>query len=366
MKRKILIPLAILVVIIAAIAIYFTQKPKEPETIKIGAILPLTGDFSLFGGWLKEGIDFAVSSSNLPVRVIYEDNANQNAKSVSSFQKLVKVDKVNAVITARTPTANVLLPLINSHKVFTIFTFADLPRGDKKYILNYHFPIEDEITALTEFAFKKIGKKAAILTVNDDFGRLGADLFEVKFKQLGGVVIYKDMFSQVIADFKPIVGKLKNSNPDFVFVIAWEQNFLSLTKSMKEQNLSIPIVGPNVLSIYIPLVKKYLPLSYFTVSFYDAGKKNPHYEEFIELFKKRFGKEPNMVHAESYEATVIILNALKKTKNLSTYFDNFKQYEGIFGKIIIDQERQAHFPLAIVEVREGEKKGVVWEFIPNP
>jgi hypothetical protein len=43
MKRKILIPLAILVVIIAAIAIYFTQKPKEPETIKIGAILPLTG-----------------------------------------------------------------------------------------------------------------------------------------------------------------------------------------------------------------------------------------------------------------------------------------------------------------------------------
>ena len=100
------------------------------------------------------------------------------------------------------------------------------------------------------------------------------------------------------------------------------------------------------------------------MSLYDAGKKTTYSEQFIEEFERKYGKKPNMVIAEAYEATEILLKALEKTKNLSSYFDNFKEYEGIFGKIVIDKERQAHFPLAVVEIKNGEKKQIVEEFTP--
>ena len=112
------------------------------------------------------------------IKMICEDNANQTAKAVTAYLKLVNIDKVQAIVTARMPVANALTPLASSAKVFTVFTFADLPQGDKTYILNYHFPVSDECKVLAEFAKKKLGLKGAILVANDDLGRLGANFFK--------------------------------------------------------------------------------------------------------------------------------------------------------------------------------------------
>jgi branched-chain amino acid transport system substrate-binding protein len=364
MKRKILIPLAILVVIIAAIAIYFTQKPKEPETIKIGAILPLTGELSIFGNWLKEGIEFALAEQNLPnIKIIYEDNQGQVTKAVSAFRKLSTVDKVKAIITAQTSIANALLRLANSERILTIFTFADLPQGDKTYILNYHFPVQDEVSILAKFTYTELGKKGAILVVNDEFGRLGSQLFE---KEFNGEIVYKEEILPSEKDFRSLVLSLKNKNPDFVFLIAYTQQLIAITKTMKEFNVKFPIIGPNVLTVYLPLIKEYLQQAYITMSLYDAGKSTGKlYESFVSDYKKKTGKEPNMVIAEAYEATKILLKALAENpKNLSKFFNDLKTFEGIFGKVIIDDNRQAHFPLAVVEYKNGQKNKIVHEFNP--
>jgi len=366
-RKALLAIIGVVAVAIVGWLIYRAYVPPREEIVKIGAILPLTGDLSLFGGWLKEGIDFAVAEAQRPVIVVYEDNANQTAKAVSAYRKLVSSDRVQAIITARTPVANALTPIANSNRIFTIFTFADLPQGDKTFILNYHFPVADEATALAEFASKKLGPRGAILVVNDDFGRLGADHFEQYYTRRGGKIVFSDQFSPTEKDFRNLLLKLKDSQPSFVFVIAWEQNFLALTKTMKEMGLDLPIVGPNVLTIYLDLVKAYLTRSYFTMSLYDAGKPTgPQYESFLKSYKSKTGKEPNSVIAEAYEATKILLKALEEQPNsLPDFFDSINEYSGVFGKVVIDSERQAHFPLAVVEIEQGKKKGIVWEFTPS-
>ncbi len=370
-NKKVWIMFGVVVIIAAVIIVtIITQShvQKEEQMVKIGAILPLTGDFSLFGGWLKEGVDFAVAETKSPVKIIYEDNANQSKKAVSSYHKLVNIDKVQALVTARTPVANALMPLIHSAKSFTVFTFSDLPKGDKSFVLNYHFPVADEVKALVEFAYAKLGQNGAILVVNDDFGRLGADLFGKSFKEKGGEIVFQEYFPATESNFRPLLLKLEKSQLSFVFVIGWEQNFVALTKSMKEMKIDLPIIGPNVLTIYLYLVKDYLPRSYFTMSLYDAGKSTGlQYEQFIEKFKEKTGKAPNMVMAEAYEATKILITALEKSpNNLVKFFDEFKDYSSIFGKVTIDSERQAHFPLAVVEIEQGEKKRIVSEYIPIP
>jgi branched-chain amino acid transport system substrate-binding protein len=365
-RKALLAIIGVVAVAVVAWLIYRAYGPPRKEVIKIGAILPLTGDFSLFGGWLKEGIDFAVAEAQQPVIVVYEDNANQTAKAVSAYRKLISSGRVQAIITARTPVANALAPIANSNRIFTVFTFADLPQGDKTFILNYHFPVADEAIALAEFASKKFSPRGAILVVNDDFGRLGADHFEQHYTRKGGKIVFRDQFSPTERDFRNLLIKLKNTQPSFIFVIAWEQNFLALTKMMKEIGLDLPIIGPNVLTIYLDLVKVYLPTSYFTMSLYDAGKSTgPQYEAFLKNYRAKTGKEPNMVVAEAYEATKILLKALQERPNdLPNFFDKLSEYSGIFGKVIIDNERQAHFPLAVVEIEQGKKKSIVWEFTP--
>ena len=363
-NKKIFIPLLLilLAVIIVGIIIYPTKK--EPEVIKIGAILPLTGELSMFGGWLKEGIDYAIKEQNVKnIEIIYEDNQGQISKAVSAFHKLSTIDKVRAIITAQTPIANALLPLANSNKTFTIFTFADLPKGNKEYVLNYHFPVYDEVKTLAKFAYEKLGRKGAILVVNDEFGRISSDFFE---KEFNGEIIYKETFPNFQKDFRSLVSLVENKNPDFIFLIAYTQQLVELTKAIKEANVKFPIIGPNVLTVYLPLIKEYLEQAYFTMSLYDAGKSpGGLYENFITTYKREVGKDPNMVIAEAYEATKILLKALSYSEsNLSKFFDDLKTVESVFGKLVIDEERQAHFPLAVMEIKNGEKTKIVWEFNP--
>lgn len=358
---------AIVIIAVIIIGIQLVQKPgKEEQVIKIGAILPLTGNISLFGGWLKEGIDFAIAEHGAGVKVLYEDNQGEVVKAVTAFHKLADVDKVNAVITAQTPIANALIGLSNSKKTFTIFTFADLPEGNRDYILNYHFPVQDEAKILAEFAFNELGKKAAILVTNDEFGRQGEEIFKKEFE---GTIVYSERLPSPVKDVRSTIQLLKNSKPDFVFLIAYTHDLVAIVKEMKNIGIQVPVIGPNVLTVYLSLIKDYLPpRAYFTASLYDAGEfSTSAYKEFIEKYKNKTGKEPNMVIAEAYEATKILLEGLTQSKSSSDlikFFEGLKTYNGIFGEVKIDTNRQAHFPLAVIEFQNGERNRVVFQSMP--
>ena len=60
-----------------------------------------------------------------------------------------------------------------------------------------------------------------------------------------------------------------------------------------------------------------------------------------------------------------LLEALTKSpENIVRFFEEFTQYEGIFGKVTVDKERQAHFPLVIIEFKGGERVKTVYEYTP--
>jgi len=348
---------AVIIIAVIIIGIQRTQKPTpEEKVIKIGAILPLTGELSLFGQWLKEGISLAVQ--NKQVQVIYEDNKNQTSLSISAFQKLITVDKVQGIITARTPVAYALSSLVSQSQVPTVYTFADLPEQITGCVVNYHFPTKDEVELLAKF-MKNIGQKAVILTVNDEFGRLAATLFKEKFK---GVIVFEEMFDSKQTDFRSILVKIPR-NSDFIFLIAYEQNFVNLVKQLNEYKILLPLVGPNVLTVFFHLVESHLTMPvYVTMSLYDAGliSDNKFYQEFKVKFIRAYGREPNMVNAEAYEAMRYLIRVLSQgfssREELCKFMTEPRLIPSLFGNIKIDSNGQAHFPLAVVKVHKKRKQ----------
>ena len=64
MKRTFL-GMFVVIAIVSSILLFGCPKQKEPEEIKIGAILPLTGPAAQFGEWKKQGLP---SKTNMPLR----------------------------------------------------------------------------------------------------------------------------------------------------------------------------------------------------------------------------------------------------------------------------------------------------------
>src|SRR3990172_10951780 len=87
------------------ISFLFLTCSEKKEEIVIGAIMNLTGDASVYGQWAKSGVDLAVEQINSHggingklVKIEYEDDQAIPSLGISAFNKLVNINKVQAII----------------------------------------------------------------------------------------------------------------------------------------------------------------------------------------------------------------------------------------------------------------------------
>ena len=97
---------------------------KEPETYKVGAILPLSGSGANYGKWEKQGVDLAVDEINQAggingkkIEIIFEDSKSLPKDGVSAMNKLSSVDKVPVAIAGISSVVLACAPVADQYKV---------------------------------------------------------------------------------------------------------------------------------------------------------------------------------------------------------------------------------------------------------
>lgn len=105
-----------------------TSSESRSGSIKIGAILPLTGDSAAWGEQGKYGIELAVEEINAKggingkkLEVVYEDSQAIPKNAIISIQKLINIDKVPAVVgDIVSATTLAMAPIARNLKQFSL------------------------------------------------------------------------------------------------------------------------------------------------------------------------------------------------------------------------------------------------------
>src|SRR3989344_2370493 len=89
----------IVVVAIIAISVWFAfDKPQNTSTVKMGALLPLSGKFANLGEDIRNGLELAKNeikvAKGMNFEIVYEDSAADPKVALPAAQKLITVDKV--------------------------------------------------------------------------------------------------------------------------------------------------------------------------------------------------------------------------------------------------------------------------------
>ena len=97
------------------------------ETVRLGAILPLTGPGAVIGTQQQRGIQLAVEQINAkggvlgnPIEVIFEDNQAKPDQSVLSFNKLVDLQHVPMIFSAYSGPTLAMAPLATRKKILLV------------------------------------------------------------------------------------------------------------------------------------------------------------------------------------------------------------------------------------------------------
>lgn len=356
-STKIWIGVIIVIALIVITGIYFTSLtrnaiPNESDTIKIGFTGILSGDASTWGQSGLAGATLAVKEINdkggingKKVELIVEDDQLSPVKSVNSFNKLINIDKVTAIISidASSPTAS-SVPIAQTSGVPVIIAGASAPKltlvGD--YIFRV-MPSDDfQGKYAAEYIYNTLGKKkTALLYVNNDWGVGIKGVFEKRYKELGGEIVYQNSFSQDENDFKTQFSQVKQKDAEIIYYLAYPDNALAGFKQLKEMDLNIPVICGDAINDESVLNSQYAD----GIIFSTAKVNSP--EEFRAKLNSLAGFEnlkSNIAGPTGYDATKILLNTIKKVGTDETEIREElvkTKYYGISNPVIeFDENRE--------------------------
>lgn len=345
------------ILLIVAILVIVKMDDKRQAHIGIGVIGPLTGEGATYGESMRRGFDLAFQGEQ-EFQLVYEDSQLLPKEGVSAIQKLISFDKVQVVLGAAASSVTLAMaPIAERNKVilFSSISTSDDLRTSGEYIFR-NVP-RNEIQGITaaRFLYEKLGKKSVIIfKKNDEYGTNLSASFEREFRQLGGEILLDDAYQPNTRDFRSFIAKAKALKPEAVYVPGNYQEVAVLLKQAYEASFRPVFIGGD--GSYSPELIKIASNaaegSYYTLM---AVSQNNYYEVFLEKFKERYGKEPDVYDAYAYEAGKMVLEAVKHGGNDATAVRDFllsHSFEAsLTGPLKFDKDGEVEREYGIVEVK---------------
>lgn len=315
--KKIWIGIIIVAIVALAIVLVATQTKKELKEIKIGAILPLTGDVAILGEEIKRGIEIAIEeakNAGLPLIVFYEDDQSLSpVATVNAANKLIKVNKINIGLTMIVEESRPISPIFNKNKV-PLLVLWDSNRFIKEagdYIFSNGFSTEKAGEKMAEFAYSKIGlKRIAIINHVDPWAEIISESFETKFRNLGGTIIYKEILQPAETDYRTAITKIKKVSPDGVYFPLIPPNSALFLTQTKELGLQVSLLtGDALIQDVIDSAGESAEGVYLTNIYTEPDKA----ALLVEKYRNKYKKNPLDITLVSfgYDGIIKVTDAMK-------------------------------------------------------
>lgn len=243
MKKTSAIIIALLLMV-ALVGYLKTQKNKETKNLtKIGVVTPLTGGVAYWGESTKLGIELAekeLQDSGMNVKFIIEDGQLDPKVALNAAQKLVNIDKVNAIFSEFNPAAISITSFVKDKGVLHLYNAAPvspLTETDNAYksYLDYEYSCGKTAQLLKNRGIDKVG----VLKANLEFG----DLCLKGIQSVYGENVYSENYNAGNTDFRTMLTKIDSQNVSAIFNISFQPETLASLKSMNELGINATFVG---------------------------------------------------------------------------------------------------------------------------
>ena len=347
------------------------------EPIKLGAVMRLSIGAD-DGIPCRRGVEMAVDEVNKAggingrkVKLIVEDEKDSPASAVNAVQKLINVDKVVAIIGPMTSGDTMAAGKIaDEAKVVMISPTATTPKlsGYGANICRGCSRIDKQAEVLTDYVAKNWKPKTvAIFYSNEPYGKGCAGLFTKFFEKHGIKVVATESFMRGSRDFKAQLTKIKATNPDFLFVPGYTPETAPIAAQARQLGMKQKILGvygdmnPAYIKLAGPAAEGHVIGGEYDEN-YDTPKNKAFVKNYNELVKKNKDPYNIMFAALAYDATSVILDAMKKNgptaEGIRKYVDNVKDFDGVTGKLSFnkdhDVQRAGTAGIYVLEVKNGK------------
>lgn len=360
-RRRTLVALLALVLPLAA-----CTGGAEREPYLLGLAAPLDRPF---GENSRMGAELAVREINAAGRIdgkllelLAVDDQGDEAVAITVAESLYENPDVLAVVGHATSGAYAAASTIYNRGLPAVGTSATATEIGALGEWIFRVASSDSANAAAlAGAAAGIGRRAAILYANDDYGRSLARSFEVGIEgtsvSLEGVYPYLEEME----DFRPYLRVLQARGAEVVLIAGLEVGAATLIEQAHAMGWRPRFMGGDGLETLVEMGPRYdgtlVGVLYHPAMSEDAAR-------FAEAFRKAFGREPDSSAATSYDAVHLIARALRDGRDtregIREYLEGVGRpggsppLDGVAGPIRFDENGDpVEKPVALVRIEGG-------------
>ncbi|MFZ0942812.1 MAG: ABC transporter substrate-binding protein [Syntrophobacteraceae bacterium] len=318
------------VLILALALLVLGACERRQEGLKVGIILPATGEKAKFGEIEKKSFEMALEEINAAggvngkkLEFLYEDDTGRPDVARSAAEKLITKDKVVMLGGGYGSSETFAIAgVAQQNRIpFLINTGSDNKITEMKwdYVFRLNPPVSAYPEALESFLTDVVKPQSvAILYENTNFGSSGSREFQRSCEKMKLKVVMNEGYQSGGVDFTPLLVRVKQANPDVVYMISYLMDASLMMKQSMELKLSPKIfVGGGAgftLPEFVQNAGKAANMVYSATLWYQT-LPYPGAKKYYDNFLARNKMSVDYHGAEAYAAAYVIADGLKRAKS---------------------------------------------------
>lgn len=310
-----------------------TDSGGTKESIKVGAILSLTGTYAALGTSEKNALDLEIKrindaggSEGRQLELIIEDDATDEAKAVAAASKLITQDEVVAILGATgTGQSMAIRSEVDRAGIPQISMAGGTAITAKFDPLVFQTPWSNSL--VVPFVLEKVvadgHTKVALLSDSGGYGKDGRAVILAEAPKMGVTIVSDQTFNPGDTDFSAQLTKLKGSGADAVLLWTAGKEGASIVKSAGALGVKQPWyggsgqakvefangAGPAAEGFIFGTGKSLVPTNW--------GADTEEYKVvngFATRYKAAYGQDPDIFAGHAFDALNILSAALTRSK----------------------------------------------------
>lgn len=334
------------------------------KEVKVGVILPMTGDAATFGQESLNGLKLSLEKLKAApkLELIVEDTQGTPKGSAAAINKLITTNKVPVVIGEVKSSDTLAASAAAQEAKIPLLTHAstnDTITQNKNFVSRICFVDSFQGEVMARFALENLKAKTAIIIVDSDsdYSRGLRDSFKAAFSK-GGKVLSEVSYSSKDTDFTAQLSRVRKDKPDVVFVPGYYSNVGAILRQASELKITAKMLGadgwdsPDLFKI-----AGKASAGHYISSHFAPDDKDPKVQAFVKEYQAKYKVLPGAMAALGYDAGMFVHAAILKAGSadpakIQQAISATKNFSGITGTISLDSNRNAVKPAVILETTE--------------
>lgn len=347
--------LALLLVGVLATAALALGACSGEESYELAVILPLTGEWSIYGEPIRNGVELALEdireNRDLPYEITLQvlDSESNPSRAAEVLREAYRDGALAAVGGVTSESALAMVPVAQEMERLLVSPSASSPEltGISRYFFRV-FPSDfREGTTMGTFVAQKLNiTSLVILAADTTYAKGVSEVFADSFESYGNEVMETLVYPAGTEDLSDYVRQALEPDPQAIYVADFARPVRRILAEAKRQGFDGKLLTTsafNAPEILAAAGNDAEAVILTQTAFEPEASENPKVQAFVQAYQEAYGETPGTYAAHGYDALHVLVDALGKLslrspgemlKGIRSLDNN---YSGVTGAIQFDE-----------------------------